>query len=93
MQDFRSFVQLLEEQGELVRISREVDPEYEQAAVMQHLDQERRGFLFEQVRGARYAAVGGLLNTLPRLFLQDKPVPHSDQRLCESFDPRRLQAG
>ena len=69
MHDFRSFVHLLEEQGGLDRIEREVDPRFEQAAVMQKLDQARRAFLFERVRGARYPAVGGLLNTLPRFGL------------------------
>lgn len=69
MHDFRSFVRLLEERGGLDRIAREVDPRFEQAAVMQKLDQARRAFLFEQVQGASYPAVGGLLNTLPRFGL------------------------
>ena len=69
MHDFRSFVRLLEERGGLDRIAREVDPRFEQAAVMQKLDQARRAFLFEQLRGASYPAVGGLLNTLPRFGL------------------------
>lgn len=69
MHDFRSFVRLLEERGGLDRIAREVDPRFEQAAVMQKLDQARRAFLFEQVKGASYPAVGGLLNTLPRFGL------------------------
>ena len=67
--DFRSFVRLLEENGGLDRIPREVDPRFEQAAVMQKLDQAHRAFLFERVKGSRYAAVGGLLNTLPRFGL------------------------
>ncbi len=69
MHDFRSFVRLLEERGGLDRIAREVDPRFEQAAVMQKLDQARRAFLFEQIKGASYPAVGGLLNTLPRFGL------------------------
>jgi UbiD family decarboxylase len=69
VQDMRSFMALLEERGELVRIEREVDPHYEMAAVMQKLDQARKAFLFDKVRGARYRAVGGLLNTLPRFGL------------------------
>lgn len=81
MHDFRSFVQLLEERGDLDRIAREVDPRFEQAAVMQKLDQARRAFLFEQVKGARYQAVGGLLNTLPRFGLalnQENPEDFGD---------------
>lgn len=86
MHDFRSFVALLEKHGELDRIGREVDPHYEMAAVMQKLDQDRRAFLFEHVRGAAYPAVGGLLNSLPRFGLalgQESP---------ESFDDERFDA-
>ncbi|UCG71463.1 MAG: UbiD family decarboxylase [Chromatiales bacterium] len=81
MHDFRSFVRLLEERGGLDRIAREVDPRFEQAAVMQKLDQARRAFLFEQVQGAAYPAVGGLLNTLPRFGLalqQENPEDFGD---------------
>jgi UbiD family decarboxylase len=78
VQDLRSFIRLLEERGELVRIEREVDPHYEMAAVMAPLEKERKAFIFEHVRGARYPAVGGLLNTLERFGLalghpQDQP--------------------
>lgn len=76
MLDFRSFVALLEQRGELVRVPREVDPHYEMAGVMQKLDQARQAFLFEAVRGASYRAVGGLLNTLPRFALAlEQPDP------------------
>lgn len=87
MPDFRSFVALLEQRGELVRVPREVEPRYEMAAVMQKLDQERRAFLFEAVRGASYRAVGGLLNTLPRFALaleQPDPEAFGDAR-CDAL--------
>lgn len=64
MLDFRSLVQLLESRGELFRVSREVDPRHEIAAVMEHIDQRRRAFLFQNVRGARYPLIGGLLNRI-----------------------------
>ncbi len=66
VQDLRSFVALLESRGELVRIAREVDPKYEMAAVMAALEKERKAFIFENVRGARFPALGGLLNKLER---------------------------
>jgi len=84
--DFRSFVKLLEEHEGLVRIEREVDPLYEQAAVMQHVDQDRQAFLFEKVKGSPYAAVGGVLNTLPRFGLA------LGQANPESFDDKAFDA-
>ncbi len=64
MPDFRGLARLLEDRGELYRISRPVDPRFEMPAVMAEIDQQRRGFLFEQVKGARFPVVGGLLNRL-----------------------------
>ena len=69
MHDFRSFVQLLDDRGELAHIRREVDPRFELAAVMQKLEAERRAFRFENVAGASFPAVGGLLNKLERFGL------------------------
>ncbi len=62
MQDFRGLVQVLEERGELDRITRAVDPRFEMAALMEQVDRRRRAYLFEQVRGARFPLVGGVLN-------------------------------
>ncbi|MEZ5561697.1 MAG: UbiD family decarboxylase [Gammaproteobacteria bacterium] len=64
MLDFRGLARLLEERGELYRISRPVDPEYEMAAVMEQIDRQRRAFLFENVIGARFPVIGGLLNRI-----------------------------
>ncbi len=62
MLDFRGLIRLLEQRGELYRISRPVDPKFEIAAIMEQVDQQRRAFLFENVIGARFPVVGGLLN-------------------------------
>lgn len=64
MLDFRGLVSLLEQRGELYRISRPVDSEFETAAVMEQIDQQRRAFIFENVIGARFPIVGGLLNRI-----------------------------
>lgn len=64
MLDFRGLVKLLEERGELYRISRPVEPRFEMPAVMEQIERERRGFLFENVRGARFPVVGGVLNRM-----------------------------
>lgn len=64
MHDFRSLAKILEDRGELDRISRPVDPKFELPAVMEQIDRQRRGFIFENVKGAKFPVVGGLLNRL-----------------------------
>lgn len=64
MHDFRGLARILEERGELYRISRPVDPRFEMPALMEQIDQERRAYLFENVKGARFPLIGGLLNRL-----------------------------
>ncbi len=64
MPDFRSLVRLLEDRGELHRVSRPVDPRFEMPAVMEQIDRQRRAFLFENVQGARFPVIGGLLNRI-----------------------------
>ncbi|MFZ1624309.1 MAG: UbiD family decarboxylase [Gammaproteobacteria bacterium] len=64
MLDFRGLIRLLEQRGELYRISKPVDPEFEMAALMEQIDQQRRAFIFENVIGARFPVVGGLLNRI-----------------------------
>ena len=65
--DLRSFAAQLEEQGELVRISREVEPRYELPALLQQLEQNRKAFIFENIKGARFPLIGGLMNSAARL--------------------------
>lgn len=62
MHDFRSFIRLLEEQGEIARIRRTVEPRFEMPAVMTKLEAAGRPFLFENVRGAKFPVAGGLFN-------------------------------
>lgn len=69
MHDLRSFVRRLEQDGELLRISREVDPGAELAGVMAALERERKAFIFENVKGASYPLLGGTLNKLERFGL------------------------
>jgi 2,5-furandicarboxylate decarboxylase 1 len=65
--DLRSFAAQLEERGELVRIRQEVDPRYELPALLQQLEQSGHAFIFENVRGADFPLIGGLLNSAVRL--------------------------
>jgi len=64
--DFRSFIKLLEDNGEVDHISKEVDPGQELAGVMSKIEARRRAFYFERVKGAKFPVVGGLYNKLER---------------------------
>ncbi len=64
MTDFRTLLDILEDRGELYRITRPVEPRFEMPAVMEHIERERRAFIFENVKGARFPVVGGLLNRI-----------------------------
>ena len=65
--DLRSFAAQLESQGELVRIRKEVEPKFELPALLQQLEQHRKAIIFENVKGARFPLIGGLLNSTERL--------------------------
>ena len=57
----------LEKKGELIRISKEVNPELEMASI--HLDEFAKGgkaILFENVKESKYSAVSNLFGTLER---------------------------
>jgi len=62
--DFRGLVRILEERGELYRITRPVDPKFEMPAVMEQIEKERKAFIFENVKGARFPVIGGVLNRM-----------------------------
>ena len=64
MHDFRGLIRILEERGELYRISRSVEPRFEMPAVMEQIEQQRKGFIFENVKGAKFPVIGGVLNRM-----------------------------
>jgi 2,5-furandicarboxylate decarboxylase 1 len=81
--DFRSFIKLVDSNGELDRISREVEPTQELAGVMSKIEASRRAFLFENVKGAKFPVIGGLYNKLERFGMAlghtgDQPFTHAD---------------
>jgi 2,5-furandicarboxylate decarboxylase 1 len=79
--DFRSFVRLLEDNGELDRIRRPVEPQHELAAVMSKVEGLRRAYFFENVTGADYPVVGGLYSKLERFGMalgHDFSTPFDD---------------
>ena len=81
MHDFRSFIKLLDDRGELVRISREVEPRQELAGVMSKIETQRRAYFFENVTGAKFPLIGGLYNKLEKFGMalghdSDEPFTH-----------------
>jgi len=61
MHTIRSFIERLEADGELVRISKEVDPKYEMPALISQLEKQRHtAYIFENVKGSQFPLVGGL---------------------------------
>ncbi len=87
MHDFRSFVQLLKDRGEMDHVSREVERTQELAGVMSKIEAQRRAFYFESVKGAKFPVVGGLYNKLERFGLA---LEHEDAEnfTHEAFDGR-----
>jgi 2,5-furandicarboxylate decarboxylase 1 len=65
--DLRSFADELEKNGELVRISKEVDRRFELPALLVQLEKSGKAFIFDNVRDASFPLIGGLLTSAARL--------------------------
>ena len=59
--NFREFIKRLDEEGELIKVRREVSPIYEMANVLNSLDEKPT--LFEKVKGYEFQVIGGLVST------------------------------
>ena len=66
--DFRSFLWKLQSENELVRIKRDVNAEYELAAVTARLD-GKQAVLFEKVRGSKIGVACNVVATPRRFYL------------------------
>ncbi len=66
--DFRSFLSLLQSEGELVRVKQDVSAEFELAAVTAKLD-GKQAVLFEKVRGSKIAVACNVVGTPRRFYL------------------------
>jgi UbiD family decarboxylase len=64
--EFRELIERLDTSGELLRISAEVDPEYELGALLSQAESRGKACWFERVKGAGFPAVGGLMTTPAR---------------------------
>lgn len=66
--DLRDYLKLLEQQDELARIKKEVDPRYELGAICKTAHQRgRKALLFERVRGCSMPVVTELLSSYRRI--------------------------
>jgi 4-hydroxy-3-polyprenylbenzoate decarboxylase len=88
----RACVRDLEQAGQLVRITEEVDPYLEMAAI--HMRVYERGgpaLYFERVRGSRFPAVSNLFGTIDRSRYIFRDTLKRVQALVElKYDPVRL---
>jgi len=66
---FREIIELLDSQGKLVRLTKPVNPRFEMPALMKTLEDEAKAFIFENVQGSDYKAVGGLFTSMGRFGL------------------------
>jgi len=64
--EFRELIANLDESGDLLRISDEVDPEYELGALLQQAEQRGKACWFEKVKGSVFSAIGGLMTSPER---------------------------
>ncbi len=95
-QDMREFMDALEERGELVRISEEVDPAWEINGLTRIGLQDRGpALLFENIKGADFPMVANLLGTDERYLFSlgiDKWSDYNEEwiRRTEEFIPPRM---
>lgn len=84
--DLREFVNVLEEEGELVRIEENLSPCYEIGAALRYLDRRLdKAVLFTNVKGYSCPVIGNLLGSNKRLALALEVEP---QHLLEEFQAR-----
>jgi 2,5-furandicarboxylate decarboxylase 1 len=73
---FRQFTETLKHRGELLHVSRTVEPVFELAALLKQAEARRKAVLFESVRGSEFPVIGGLLTGVTRFGLAlDEPDP------------------
>jgi UbiD family decarboxylase len=66
--DFRSYLSLLQSEGELARVKRDISAEFELAAVTAKLD-GKQAVLFEKVRGSKIGVACNVVGTPKRFYL------------------------
>lgn len=68
--DMREFVNKLEQDGEIARVRKEVDPKFEVGAICKTVHEKgRKALLFDRVRGSSMPVVTELLGTFKRIAM------------------------
>ena len=81
--DLREFLACLEERGELARVQREVDLEYEIGAICRHaVDVDAPALLFEQIRGHTMPVIANLTANRRRIAIARKRYRRAFGRAC-----------
>ena len=96
MHDFRSFIQLLTDKGEIDRVSREVEPSQELSGVMLKIEKLQRAYLFEHVTGTKFPVVGGLYNKLERFGMalgHDFSTPFTNVEFDARIEAAKVNPG
>lgn len=91
--DLRSYLSTLEKEGELLRVKRQVSPEYELAAVVSKLD-GKQAVIFEKVKGSRMAVASNICGTPRRFYLamSSKGAPKGDGATRQAIHARIAEA-
>ncbi|MBI5583005.1 MAG: UbiD family decarboxylase [Deltaproteobacteria bacterium] len=99
VQDLRSFLEKFEQlfPREVLRIDRELNPEYEPSAVIMELERDRRYpvVFFENIRGSAFPVVANVLATRQRLALALGARPENAaevfaERIKSAVPPQRI---
>jgi 2,5-furandicarboxylate decarboxylase 1 len=64
--DFRTFVDLLDSDDEVLWVNTEVDSEYELGALLQQAEARGKAIWFERVKGSPFPVVGGVMSSSAR---------------------------
>lgn len=65
MEELRDFLTQLEQEGDLIRVKKEVSPQYEIPAIVKKLD--GHCLLFERIKGSPYKGITGLVSSRERV--------------------------
>ncbi len=104
MPDFRDFVAQLDADGQLVRFSKEVDPQFELGALIWKLEEQGKAAFFENVKGSNIPVVAGVMNGLERYarlhgiddskhFTRRDHAKIMQEAIAHSIPPRELNTG
>src|ERR687895_1337124 len=93
--DFRSFLSKLEEEGELIKVKKNVSARFELAAIVSKFE-GKQAVLFEKVEGSKLMVACNVLGTRKRFCLaigakEEKQI-HAQlvSSIAKSFPPKKL---